>query len=84
MPADTVQAVADRYGVSAHTVLGWIRAGELAAVNVARSHAARKPRWRIPAAALAGFEARRAARVEPERPGRSRATRPNDFVKYYG
>ena len=32
----TVRDLCERYGVSEHTVLGWIRSGELRAVNVGR------------------------------------------------
>jgi excisionase family DNA binding protein len=52
----TVQETQERYGVSEHTVLGWIKAGELRAVNVGRRPEAGKPRWRIPEDALAAFE----------------------------
>jgi excisionase family DNA binding protein len=43
----TIQDLQRRYGVTVHTVLGWIRSGELRAVNVGRRRGARKPRWRI-------------------------------------
>jgi transposase len=53
-----VKHVAERYGVGQHTVLGWIRRGELTAVNVARTQAG-PPRWRITPQALEAFEAAR-------------------------
>lgn len=56
----TVSQVAERYLVDADKVLGWIRAGELAALNVVQRVGGR-PRWRITAEALAAFEASRAA-----------------------
>ena len=52
----TVQDVQRRYGVTVHTVLGWIRSGELRAVNVGRRLGAKKPRWRITQQALDAFE----------------------------
>jgi excisionase family DNA binding protein len=52
----TVKAVAERYAVSEHTVLGWVRSGELRAINVGRRLGAGKPRWRISELALANFE----------------------------
>jgi excisionase family DNA binding protein len=53
----TVADLERRYGVSQSTVLGWIAAGELKAVNVGRRPGAKKPRWRISQAALDAFEA---------------------------
>jgi hypothetical protein len=52
----TVQDIQMRYAVTTHTVLGWIRSGELKAVNVGRRPGARKPRWRISQEALNAFE----------------------------
>jgi excisionase family DNA binding protein len=57
----SVKDVTERYGVSAHTVLGWIRSGELRAVNVGRRAGAKKPRWRISEEALEAFELIRTA-----------------------
>ena len=53
-----VRDLTKRFAVGEHTVLGWIRAGELRAVNVSRTLGGR-PRWRITAEALAAFEAMR-------------------------
>lgn len=58
----TVQEIQRRYGVTVHTVLGWIRAGELRAVNVGRAPGKKKPRWRITEHALEQFELARTAR----------------------
>lgn len=57
----TVTQVADRYSVRQHTVLAWIRSGELVAVNVGANPRGKKPRWRISEAALADFERLRGA-----------------------
>lgn len=74
MPADrtplTPKQVAGALGVTPATVLAWIRGGELRAVNVSRSVRSKKPRWRIPAAALEAFEVSRSAAPAPA------ATRP--------
>ena len=40
----SVQDICDRYGVGEHTVLGWIRRGELKAINVGRSPGGKK-KW---------------------------------------
>jgi len=52
----SVQDVSERFGVGQHTVLGWIRSGELRAINVSRHLASKKPRWRIPESAISAFE----------------------------
>jgi len=76
-PAFTPPEVAARYGVKPSKILGWIRSGELAAMNLATSLSGR-PRFRITAEALAEFEARRtvAPVVKPKaRPRRHTAGR---------
>jgi hypothetical protein len=78
-----VAAVAARYSVSAATVREWITSGDLAAVNVSRSAASRKPRWRISASALEAFEARRAPTLSPLAPRRQRRKKPTDVVEFY-
>ena len=78
----TVEDVADRYGVSGATVLGWIRAGELRAVNVSRSRHSRKPRWRVSTTALEAFEAGRSATAEPPAP-KGRRKKPGCVIEFY-
>ena len=67
----TIRDLCQRYGVTEHTVLTWIRAGELRAVNVGRHPGARKPRWRVSQAALDAFEALRMATL-PQPPATRR------------
>jgi excisionase family DNA binding protein len=71
----------DRYGVGEHTVLGWIRSGELRAVNVGRRHGAKKPRWRVTAEALAAFELARTTTPPP--PRTQRRKRPGEVIQFY-
>jgi excisionase family DNA binding protein len=78
----SVKNVSERFGVSAHTVLAWIKSGELRAVNVGRRPGARKPRWRITADALAAFEALRSAAPTPPRAQRRRRRRA-EVVEFY-
>jgi excisionase family DNA binding protein len=52
----TVKDLCDRFGVGEHTVLGWIRSGELKAINVGRRSGMKKPRWRITPESLEAFE----------------------------
>lgn len=77
----SVRDVCERYGVSTDTVLGWIRSGELRAVNVSRRPGSRRPRWRVSATALEAFEALRA--VAAIRPRPRRAKRPGDVIEFY-
>jgi excisionase family DNA binding protein len=69
----TPPEVARLWGVSPDKVLGWIRSGELRAVNGATS-AKGRPRWLIDRADLAAFEAARSARPTPPAPRRRKAT----------
>jgi hypothetical protein len=66
----TVRDIQRRYAVTVHTVLGWIRSGELRAVNVGRRPGAKKPRWRITVEALAAFEQARTPTPPQPRAGR--------------
>jgi transposase len=76
----TVSDVAARFRVGEGKVRGWIRRGELAAVNTAAVLRG-KPRWVITPEALARFEAARQAQT-PTRPA-LRRRRPPDLVDYY-
>lgn len=60
----SVPELAQRLGVSQHTVLGWISRGELQAINVARRSGGR-PSWRISPQAIDQFEAARTATPRP-------------------
>ena len=68
----TPAILAERWGVKVDKVHGFIRSGELVAINVASSLAGR-PRWRIPLKAVRQFEQRRTAKpaVTPTRRRRS-------------
>ena len=69
----TPAILAERWGVKVDKVHGFIRSGELVAINVASSLSTR-PRWRIPVEAVRQFEERRAAKpvVKATRRRRSR------------
>lgn len=66
----TPPEVAVRYRVSADKVRGWIRRGELPAVNVA-STLTGKPRFVVTAEGLAAFERKRCA-AQPKQARRRR------------
>ena len=53
-------AVAERYGVDPSKIIGWIKRGELRAIDVSACPGGR-PRYRISPADLAIFEASRSA-----------------------
>lgn len=61
----SVKQLQKKYGVGEHTVLGWIRTGELRAINVSRSGSSR-PKWRISEEALKAFEEHRSAVKQPQ------------------
>jgi hypothetical protein len=67
----TVFDVARRYRVGQDKVRAWIARGELRAVNTAAALCGR-PRWVIPADALADFERRRSGGPPPKPPRRRR------------
>ena len=78
---NTVADVMRRYAVTEWTVLTWIRTGQLRAFNVGRNQGAKRPRWRVTAAALEEFEAKRTP-ASPV-PSTRRAQRPADVIEFY-
>ncbi len=77
----TVKELCERYSVAEHTVLGWIRSGELKAINVGRAAGTKKPRWRITAEALATFELLRTTIPPPQRARKRK--QPMDVISFY-
>jgi hypothetical protein len=61
--------------------MGWIRRGELKAINVATALCG-KPRWVVTPEALAEFERRRVGGPPPKKE-RKRRKRDPDFIDYY-
>ena len=76
----SVRDLCERYAVTEHTVLGWIRTGELRAVNVGRN-SARKPRWRITQESMAAFEQLRTP--TPPLPRTQRRKRAPEVIQFY-
>ena len=76
----TVRDLVERFAVGEHTVLGWIRRGELRAIDVSRNRGG-KPRWRISAEALAAFELARTA--SPPLPRTRRRKPPAEVIEFY-
>jgi hypothetical protein len=74
----TVRDVTELYRVGRDQVLGWIRRGELRAINTAASLCG-KPRWVIPPDALATFEQRRLGGPPPKPARRRRSQVAIDF-----
>jgi excisionase family DNA binding protein len=77
----TVKDVAQRFAVSVRTVLTWVHAGELRALQLGRRQGAKRPSWRITEAALQAFEATRTA--TPSLPQKRRRRRANDVISFY-
>ena len=74
----TVADLCDKVGVTEHTVLTWIRSGELPAVNVGRRPGAGKPRWRVSPEALAQFVQTRGTGGATATPPKPRRAKPTD------
>jgi transposase len=74
-----VKDLQERFAVGEHTVLGWIRRGELRAINVGRKTDGR-PKWRITPEALNEFELLRSA--TPPAKATRRRKQPNDVVEF--
>lgn len=72
-PMFTPPQLAQRYGVKPSKILGWIKSGELQAINIA-TKVARRPRYRISHEAVAAFEEARSANRKPK-PRRRRRDR---------
>lgn len=77
----TAEEVAKRYDVAIPTVLAWIAAGELRALNVSRRAGSKKPRWRITTAALEAFEQLRTQAPVSQR--RRRGRKDSDVIQFY-
>jgi excisionase family DNA binding protein len=77
----SVRDVCERYGVGDHTVLQWIRSGELKAFLASRRRDSKRPRWRISAEALAAFELARTPTAPPPRARRRK--RSADVIEFY-
>lgn len=78
----TVRNLVERYSVTEHTILGWIRSGELKAINVGRKPGAKKPRWRITPEALETFEILRQSEAPPQQKRRRRNHHQN-VIEFY-
>lgn len=77
----SVKQISERFETGEHTVLRWIRNGELSAVNVAREPGG-KPRWRITPESLQTFELLRSATPIEPAPRRRRNREPG-IVEFY-
>lgn len=68
----SVREFAEARRIKPHKVLAWIKAGELAAVNVAANANGKRPRWRIPADAARAFDLRRSNKPQEDQPTKPR------------
>ncbi len=79
----TVDEIQQRYGVTEGTVLGWIRVGDMKAINVGRKLGSKRPRWRIPQASVDAFEASRTTAAQPVKQRKARRATPSDVIQFY-
>jgi predicted site-specific integrase-resolvase len=75
----TPPEVAKLYRVAVETVHGWIRSGELSAIDVAR-RGSRRPRFRVSLDSLSAFDQRRSVSKPVAKP--RRLTLPKGMVQY--
>lgn len=80
-PGLTVPEIACRYRVSEDRVRGWIRRGELRAIN-RRDVRCGRPSWVVPPEALANFERGRQA-ATPDAPKPTRRRKQTNIVDFY-
>jgi predicted site-specific integrase-resolvase len=73
---------AKRLGIDPVKILGWIKKGELRAINIA-SNLTGRPRYRIPIDAILEFEALRSARPAVKVVRRKKKKQDSDFVTYF-
>jgi hypothetical protein len=77
----TVTGLAQRFRVSEEKIRGWIRRGELIAINTADARCG-KPRYIVTAEALAQFERGRAA-AAPDKAAPRRKRRTAGMIDFY-
>jgi len=70
-PTFSPRDLSERYGVAIEKIHGWIKTGQLTAVNIA-SRPDQRPRYRIRQSDLEAFEAARATTPPPKPPRRRR------------
>lgn len=76
----SVKDIQERYGVGEHTVLGWIKAGDLTAININRV-LGRRPKYRITPEALEAFELLRT--VQTAAPRKRARRKREEEISYY-
>ncbi len=74
--------IAGRYGIDVGKVLGWIRSGELSAINIASTTSGR-PRYCIDPEALKVFERRRSVTTPPKGSRSRRRHKPVDVIEFF-
>ncbi|MEQ8791701.1 MAG: helix-turn-helix domain-containing protein [Pirellulaceae bacterium] len=80
----TVPTIAEELGVNVDKVYGWIDAGELLAVNLAKSSRGSRPRLKVSRKALDDFLESRTTGKHTSPPKRRPTRAPQeDFVEYY-
>jgi hypothetical protein len=77
----TPPQLAELWGCKPEKILGFIRRGQLRAFDLSEHPGVGRPRWRISAAAVAEFEANRAAIVPPKRTRRKRDPAVLDIIR---
>jgi hypothetical protein len=78
----TPPQLAEEFGVDADKILGWIRSGQLVAVDMVATQGGR-PRYRISAEEAQAFQKRRSSAPPPKSPPRTKPPKDDDTIKFY-
>ncbi len=78
----TPPQLAEEFGVDADKILGWIRSGQLIAINMVATTGGR-PRYRISAEEAEAFLKRRGSAPPPQSSPRTKPPKDDDTIKFY-
>ncbi len=82
-PYSTPPKYARELGVKPDKVIGWIRSGELRAIDVSLQPGIGRPRWRIPWDAIVAFENARTNRPAIKPVKQSRRKKQPDVIQFF-
>jgi hypothetical protein len=78
----TPPQLAEEFGVDADKILGWIRSGQLIAINMVTTTGGR-PRYRISAEEAQAFQKRRSSAPPPKSSPRTKTSKDDGTIKFY-
>jgi len=78
----TPAQLAKRWGVDRDKILGWIRSGELSAIDTVAKQGGR-PRYRVAVEAVLAFEQRRSVQPPPRRSRQKKSSKQDGIIQFY-